>query len=216
MYCLPREARHQWEGEATGKCCSFTISPQWGNSQTHSTRFFRGSAAAQGSSYKHALLLTFLLLLPHFSHSSQMLPAVTLWMSYLPPGPCSKISLQENPRRDAGSSGLEGQTSSMRMSECGRGETDIATQCVELSLEVSSEIAGAQNAVPQSWEGVTREGFLENVLVPYSFRKKLSLLRKKILCCLKVKIQSHLFSLGEELVGCPFAILHSSCYFERF
>ena len=97
-----------------------------------------------------------------------------------------------------------------------KGETDIAIQCVQLSLKVSSEIVGAQNAVPPSWEGVTREGFLENVLVPYSFRKKLLLLRKEIFRCLKVKIQSHLFSPGEELVGHPFAILRSSCYFERF
>ena len=75
---------------------------------------------------------------------------------------------------------------------------------------------GTQNVGPHSWVGVTREGFLENMLVPYSFRKKLSLSRKKIVCCLKVKIQSHLFSPAEELVGRPFAILRSSCYFERF
>ncbi|CAI9155071.1 unnamed protein product [Rangifer tarandus platyrhynchus] len=109
-----------------------------------------------------------------------------------------------------------GRADALYASERGRGETDTATQCAELSLKVSSEIADTQSAVPQSREGVTREGFLENVLVPYSFRKKLSLSRKKIFRCLEVKIQSHLFSPGEELVGRPFAVLHSSCYFERF
>ena len=148
-----------------------------------------------------------------------MFPAITLQMNCLPPRPCSKISLQENPNQDA--CRVEGQTESVQHNTEGglscEGNRHSNPVCQAQPESKPRNNGKTERGEPGLGGGRGQGSLPGEHLSPNFFQKGVVILKTENLVVPEGENSvPYLYSAGEELGGRPFASLHSSCYFERF